>query len=310
MRDRFIKRLTELCETNSNLVLITGDLGFGVLTDFAKNFPKQYINSGVAEQNMTGLATGLGLSGKTVYTYSIGNFCTLRCLEQIRNDACYHEANVTIVSVGGGFSYGQLGYSHHATEDISILRALPNIRVFSPGDFWETEEITSFTAQSKGVNYIRIDKSSAGYTQREGEVFEVGKGRTLHEGADMTIIATGGILGVAMKAAEDLSTEGVSVRVISMHTIKPIDKDIILKSAAETGGIITLEEHTIEGGLGSAVGEVLLDNHIIPKSFYRIGLRAGFSTIVGSQDFLRKSYGMDLDTVKAKVKELIKAKKG
>ena len=305
MRDRFIKRLTELCESNPNIILITGDLGFGVLTQFEKKFPRQYINAGVAEQNMTGLATGLGLSGKTVFTYSIGNFCTLRCLEQIRNDACYHEANVTIVSVGGGFSYGQLGYSHHATEDLSILRALPNIRVFSPGDYWETEEITRFAAQSKGVNYIRIDKSSAGDTHREGEVFEVGKARILKEGTDMTIIATGGILGVALKAAEELYTEGgMSVKVVSMHTIKPIDKNVILKSARETGGIITLEEHTIDGGLGSAVAEVLMDNNVFPESFYRIGLRSGFSTIVGSQDFLRKSYNMDIEAVKAKVYEL------
>lgn len=308
MRDRFIKRLTELCMSNPNLILITGDLGFGVLTNFEKQYPKQYINAGVAEQNMTGLATGLGLSGKTVFTYSIGNFCTLRCLEQIRNDACYHEANVTIVSVGGGFSYGQLGYSHHATEDISILRALPNIRVFCPGDFWETEEITSFVAESKGVNYIRLDKSSAGYIHREGEIFQVGKARTLHEGLDITIIATGGILGLAMKAAEDLLEEGISIRVLSMHTIKPIDKEAILKSAIETGGIITLEEHTVDGGLGSAVSEVLLDNNTFPKSFYRIGLRAGFTTIVGSQDFLRKSYGMDLNAIKSKIKELTKSK--
>jgi transketolase len=309
MRDRFIQRLTELCETNPNLMLITGDLGFGVLTNFQKKFPRQYLNAGVAEQNMTGLATGLGLSGKTVFTYSIGNFCTLRCLEQIRNDACYHEANVTVVSVGGGFSYGQLGYSHHATEDLSILRALPNIRVFSPGDFWETEEITSFTAQSKGVNYIRIDKSSAGYTQREGEKFEVGKARVLHEGSELTIITTGGILGIALQAAEELFTEGgVSVKVVSMHTIKPIDKNIILKSAIETGGIITLEEHTIEGGLGSAVAEVLMDNGVFPKSFYRMGLRAGFSTIVGSQDYLRKSYHMDIKSIKSKVYELIGSK--
>jgi transketolase len=309
MRDRFIQRLTDLCETNPNLMLITGDLGFGVLTNFQKKFPKQYLNAGIAEQNMTGLATGLGLSGKTVFTYSIGNFCTLRCLEQIRNDACYHEANVTIVSVGGGFSYGQLGYSHHATEDLSILRVLPNIRVFSPCDFWETEEITSFTAQSKGVNYIRIDKSSAGYTQREGEKFEVGKARVLHEGSELTIIATGGILGIALQAAEELFTEGgVSIKVVSMHTIKPIDKNIILKSAIETGGIITLEEHTIEGGLGSAVAEVLMDNGVSPKSFYRMGLRAGFSTIVGSQDYLRKSYNMDVKSIKSKVYELIGSK--
>jgi len=306
MRDVFIKRLSEICETNSDIILLTGDLGFGVLNDFRERFPKQFLNVGVAEQNMTGLATGLGLAGKTTFTYSIGNFCTLRCLEQIRNDACYHEANVNIISVGGGFSYGSLGYSHHATEDLSIMRALPNIRVFSPGDLWETEKITEILANSKGVNYLRIDKSWAEDNHSPGEILEVGKARVLREGKDMSIIATGGILKVAINVADQLKKEGIHVRVLSMHTIKPIDSEAIIACAKETGGIITLEEHTVIGGLGSAVGEVLLDQNVIPESFARIGLKTGFSTIVGSQDYLRKRYGMDESAVKAKIKELLK----
>jgi len=306
MRDVFIKRLSEICETNSDIILLTGDLGFGVLNDFRERFPKQFLNVGVAEQNMTGLATGLGLAGKTTFTYSIGNFCTLRCLEQIRNDACYHEANVNIISVGGGFSYGSLGYSHHATEDLSIMRALPNIRVFSPGDLWETEKITEILANSKGVNYLRIDKSWAEDNHSPGEILEVGKARVLREGKDMSIIATGGILKVAINLADQLKKEGIHVRVLSMHTIKPIDSEAIIACAKETGGIITLEEHTVIGGLGSAVGEVLLDQNVIPESFARIGLKTGFSTIVGSQDYLRKRYGMDESAVKAKIKELLK----
>jgi transketolase len=293
MRDHFIKQLTALSAENQDIILITGDLGFGVLTNYEKEFPKQYLNAGVAEQNMTGLATGLGMTGKTVFTYSIGNFCTLRCLEQIRNDACYHNANVNIVSVGGGFSYGALGYSHHATEDIAIMRALPNLRVFSPGDFWETMEITKAVVELGGVNYLRLDKSSAGNTNREGEIFEVGKARTLKEGSDFTIIATGGILEVALKAADTLATQGIMCRVLSMHTIKPIDSQAIINAALETGGILTLEEHTVFGGLGSAVGEVLLDNAAYPKHFVKMGLKAGFSTIVGSQDYLRTRYELD-----------------
>lgn len=306
MRDVFIKKLSEICETNPNIILLTGDLGFGVLNDFRERFPKQFLNVGIAEQNMTGLATGLGLAGKTTFTYSIGNFCTLRCLEQIRNDACYHESNVNIISVGGGFSYGSLGYSHHATEDLSIMRALPNLRVFSPGDLWETEKITEVVAASKGVNYLRIDKSWAEDNTSINDVFEVGKARILREGNDISIIATGGILKVALNAADQLKEEGIHVRVLSMHTIKPIDADAIIDCAVGTGGIVTLEEHTIIGGLGSAVGEVLLDQNTIPDSFARIGLKAGFSTIVGSQDYLRKRYGMDEDAVKAKIRVLLK----
>src|SRR5438477_2359167 len=142
MRDQFVKTLTALAETNSLIMLVTGDLGFGVLTGFKERFPRQYLNVGVAEQNLTGLATGLALEGRVVFTYSIGNFPTLRCLEQIRNDVCYHNVDVKVVSIGAGFSYGPLGISHHATEDISILRALPNMTVVSPCDLWEVAEAT------------------------------------------------------------------------------------------------------------------------------------------------------------------------
>ena len=308
MRDVFIKKLSEICENNRDIILITGDLGFGVLNDFRERFPKQFINAGIAEQNMTGLATGLGLSGKTTFTYSIGNFCTLRCLEQIRNDACYHEANVNIISVGGGFSYGSLGYSHHATEDLSIMRALPNLKVFAPGDLWETEQITDFMAHSKGVNYLRVDKSWPEDTYREGETFQVGKARMLRDGTDLSVIVTGGILKVALAVADKLKEEGINLKVLSMHTIKPIDSDAILSCAKETGGIITLEEHSIVGGLGSAVSEVLLDNNVFPSSFYRMGLRSGFSTIVGSQDYLRTKYNLDESSLESKVKELLKIK--
>ena len=224
MRDHFIAALTKEAERNKDIVLITGDLGFGVLDDFANKFPRQYINAGVAEQNMTGIASGLGMDGKTVFTYSIGNFNTLRCLEQIRNDACYHDANVNIVSVGGGFSYGALGYSHHATEDIAIMRALPNLKVFTPCDFWEIQEITRSVIENGGVNYIRVDKSHAQLSPIYEERFEVGKGRTLREGSDLTIIASGGIVDIALKVEEALAKEGFSIQVISMHTIKPIDE--------------------------------------------------------------------------------------
>ncbi len=305
MRDQFVKTLSERAETNRNIVLITGDLGFGVLTDFENKYGSQYINAGVAEQNMTGLATGLGMSGKTVFTYSIGNFCTLRCLEQIRNDACYHKANVNIVSVGGGFSYGSLGYSHHATEDIAIMRSLPNIRVFCPSDFWETEEITKLLTESEGVNYLRLDKSSSGYEKKEREVFVAGQARKLREGNDITIISTGGIVGEALKAAEILAKSGIECRVLSFHTIKPIDVTAIIEASEQTGGILTLEEHTVDGGLGSAVAEVLMDNNIYPKSFMRMGLKSQFSTIVGSQDYLRERYGLSKDYVVKNVTEMV-----
>ena len=305
MRDHFVEALTEEAEKNKNIILITGDLGFGVLNNFAKKFPKQYINAGVAEQNMTGIASGLGMDGKIVFTYSIGNFNTLRCLEQIRNDACYHNANVNIVSIGGGFSYGALGYSHHATEDIAIMRALPNLRVFVPCDFWEVQEITRKVIELGGVNYIRIDKSSTERNIRLENRLEIGKGRVLIDGSDLTIIATGGIVDIALKAQKEIAKEGFTLKVISLHTIKPIDRELILECARNTGGIVTLEEHSLVGGLGSAVSEVLMYENIYPRKFMMLGLESKFSTIVGSQEYLRSVNKLDVNSVVKSIKNLI-----
>ena len=305
MRDHFVKALTEEAQRDNNIILITGDLGFGVLNDFAIRFPKQYINAGVAEQNMTGIASGLGMDGKIVFTYSIGNFNTLRCLEQIRNDACYHNANVNIVSIGGGFSYGALGYSHHATEDIAIMRAIPNLNVFVPCDFWEVQEITKQVIKLCGVNYIRIDKSSAETNYDEKEKFVIGKARVLTEGKHLTIITAGGIANVALNAQKEMLKEGVSIRVVSMHTIKPIDKEMILDCSKNTGGIITLEEHSIIGGLGGAVTEVLMQEGIYPNKFKMMGLEPKFSTIVGSQEYLRSVNKLDVSSVVNVINKLI-----
>jgi transketolase len=296
MRDAFVRALDALAEEDPRVFLVTGDLGFGVLTGFAERRPTQFLNAGVAEQNMTGVAAGLALEGRVVFTYSIGNFPTLRCLEQIRNDAAYHDANVNVVAIGGGFSYGALGMSHHATEDLSILRALP-ITVVAPGDDWEATHAVGALARTPGTTYLRLDKSSAGDTSRPGERFELGRARRLREGDDLTIVATGGILAVALEAADELARQGIRCRVLSLHTLKPLDVESLEAAARETGGILTLEEHTVDGGLGGAVAEALLERGAPPRFFRRIGLRAGFSALVGSQDFLRSRYGMDARAV-------------
>jgi len=304
VRDTFIKKFTTLAQDNPRLYLITGDLGFGVLTSFAENYPSQFLNAGVAEQNMTGLAAGMALEGRIVFTYSIANFPTLRCLEQIRNDAAYHEANVKVVAIGAGFAYGSLGMSHHATEDLAIMRALP-ITVVSPGDLWEVEQATQALIETPGTCYFRLDKTHAGYTNKPGEVFRLGKARRIQEGADITLMVTGGILADVIQAAELLRQDGVHCRVVSMHTLKPIDSEEILDAAANTGGILTIEEHTVDGGLGGAVAEVCLENQVVPKVFYRVGLRSGFSSVVGSQSYLKQYYSMDVQTIVQKVKALI-----
>jgi transketolase len=305
MRDAFIERLTELAERDPRVFLITGDLGFGVITRFAEQFPRQYLNAGVAEQNMTGLATGIALEGRIVYTYSIANFPTLRCLEQVRNDAAYHDADVKIVAIGGGFSYGALGMSHHATEDLAVLRAMPGVTVVAPGDDWEAAEATEAVAATPGTCYLRLDRSSAGVQRNEGEQFTLGRARKLREGTDLTLIATGGMLGEVLAAPDRLVADGIGCRVLSMHTVKPLDAIAVLAAARETGGIITVEEHVAEGGLGSAVGEVLLDAGLYPARFRRIAVRGGFVSVVGGQAYLRGTLGLDAGSIVRQAQELL-----
>jgi transketolase len=283
-------------------MLITGDLGFGVLDNFAKQFPAQYLNAGVAEQNMTGVAVGMALEGRKVFTYSIGNFPTLRALEQIRNDAAYHDADVTIVAVGGGFSYGALGMSHHATEDLAIMRALPQVRVLSPGCLWEVEELTRYIVDTGGCNYLRLDKSSAGNTKQPEEIFGYGQIRQLRKGADGALFAVGGILAVGLGVADLLSNDGIELSVYSIHSLDHLKNMDVL---TEHDAIFTLEEHVVTGGLGGLIAETCLETGMHPRVFYRFGLRGGFSSIVGSQEYLRKCHGLDADSISYAIKQLL-----
>ncbi len=306
MRDTFIAQLKQRAIEDPRIMLITGDLGFGVFDQYRKNCPNQFLNVGVAEQNMTMVATGMAMEGHVVFTYSIGNFSTLRCLEQIRNDACYHNADVKVVSIGGGFSYGALGISHHATEDLAIMRALPNMTVVSPCGLWETKMATDAIIDTQGTFFLRLDKSFGNDDQLEkDETFQLGRARVLKEGTDVTILVTGGILEEVQKAVDILESGGVSVQIVSVHTVKPLDVDLVLEVSRKTKNVVTVEEHTICGGLGSAIAEALLDNSVHPKRFLRIGLEAGFSSIVGSQEYLRQQYGLDALAISEKIRNLI-----
>ena len=305
MRDHFIKRLAELAAQDRRIVLVTGDLGFKVFDEYRTRLPEQFINAGVAEQNMTALATGMAIEGKVVFTYSIGNFPTLRCLEQIRNDACYHGANVKVVCIGGGFSYGPLGISHHATEDLAILRSLPDLTVVAPCGLWETMEATSAVAKHQGACYLRLDKSFGDDRPRGDEVFSLGKARILREGSDISIIVCGGILEEVQAAAEALATAGTQACILSMHTVKPLDVGALDSAARSTGGIVTVEEHTVHGGLGGAIAEYVMDTGLRPRKFKRIALNHGFSSVVGSQQYLRKRYRMDATNIAKQIQELL-----
>jgi transketolase len=302
MREAFVRALSELAADDERVILVNGDLGFGVLNDFIGRFPDQYVNAGVAEQNMTAVACGMALTGARAYTYSIGNFPTLRCLEQLRNDICYHHADVTVVAVGGGFSYGQLGVSHFATEDLAIMRSLPGMTVVAPSDPWQAYELTRQLHARDGPAYLRIDKGSAGVTA--GDV-ELGKVRQVRDGTDAVIFSTGAILSEALAAADALVAEGIGVCVIDVHTIKPLDVEVICAAAAECGHVFTLEEHVIAGGLGSAIAEACSEAGIGLKSFRRIGLGDCFPDVVGDQAFLRARYGLDGPTVADAVRQAV-----
>jgi transketolase len=305
MRDAFIRQLTAIAAGDRRVVLLTGDLGFAVLDDYARSLPGQYLNVGIAEQNMAAIATGMALEGHIAFTYSIGNFPTLRCLEQLRNDACYHGANVKTVAIGGGFAYGNLGFSHHATEDLAILRALPGMTVVAPCDLWETEQATMAIASRPGCAYLRLDKSHAGRTERPGERFELGRARLLRDGNAVTLVGCGGIMADILAAADELATMGMPCRVLSHHTLNPIDVTAIRAAAEETGGILTIEEHSVNGGLGGAIAEFCLEKGPRPSSFRRLGLRDEFATVVGSQSYLRERYGMGKTAIMMAVREML-----
>jgi transketolase len=305
MRTAFLQTLFELAKQDERIVFITGDLGYTVVEPFMNELPKQFVNAGVAEQNMTGMAVGMALSGKIVFTYSIANFPTLRCLEHIRNDVCYHHANVKIVAIGGGFAYGAMGVTHHATEELGIMRMLPGIAVMAPGDPVEARHATRAVVEQPGPCYLRLGKAGEPTVHKGNIDFKIGKAIQLRDGEDLTLISTGSMLQTAVNVAERLASQGITTRVLSMHTLKPLDKDAVLSAAQETRAITTLEEHSVIGGLGSAVAEVLAEVDEVRVPFRRIGLPSSFSPHIGSQEYMREKHGLDVDSLVRTLEELV-----
>ncbi len=305
MRDAFVGTLIDLAQEDNNVHLLTGDLGFGVLKPFWELLPEQFTNMGIAEQNMIAFAAGLAFQGKIVFTYSIGNFSTLRCLEQIRNDCAYHNANVKIVCVGGGFAYGSLGMSHHATEDIACLRALPEVAVVCPGDLVEAAEATKAIVNYPGTVYLRLGRGGEKKVHKKIDGYKIGKALKVKtsERAKIALFSTGAILDDTNDACDELEKQGVNVEQYSFHTVKPIDKESILNCADGFDHIVTIEEHSIVGGFGSAVAEVLADAGKSCK-LTRIGINDEYCSMVGNQKYLRSQYGIDVKGIVRRVKEL------
>lgn len=307
MRDRFVSTLMGLAEKDTNLHLITGDLGFGVLKPFWERFPDQFTNAGIAEQNMTSFAAGMALEGKTVFTYSIGNFPTIRALEQIRNDCAYHDANVKIVCVGGGFVYGSLGMSHHATEDLAIMRALPNVTVMAPSDPSQAQLATEAIYAHPGTCYLRLGRGGEPELNCPTDGFQIGRAMPVFDGEDVALLFTGAIGDEVLEARETLAADGVSIAVVSFPTVKPIDEDAIADLATRFGTLVTVEEHNVIGGLGGAVAEVLAELPNPRARLVRVGLDDRYSSIVGSQKYLREVYGMSARKIADRVREVVHA---
>lgn len=295
MRKAFISTLIRLAKKDKRIFLLTGDLGFSFLEEFRDEFPDRFFNMGVAEQNMIGVAAGIALSGKIVFVYSIVPFVTMRCFEQIRNDLCYHKLNVRIIGIGGGLAYGAAGFTHHAVEDIAIMRSLVNMTVIAPGDSKETEAAVEKSIEYKGPVYIRLGKGSETAIHSKLK-FDIGRGILLNDGKDITIITSGSMLSTAKLVCEELNKKKISVRLISMPTIKPLDERIILKSAKNTEAIFTIEEHSLIGGLGSAIAEILAENRT-KIYFKRIALPDTYLKETGSQDYLQRRLGLSVECI-------------
>lgn len=300
MRTNFINQLIEEARHNDKIFLLVGDLGYHVIEPFAEEFPDRFLNVGIAEQNMAGIAAGLAMTGYNVYFYSIGNFPTIRCLEQIRNDIAYHQANVKVVSVGAGYAYGSLGATHQATEEIGALRVLPNMVVATPGDPLEARAITKISASYDGPMYIRLGKAGEKTVHTEDSInLKIGDICSVitREGNQTAVLACGNILDAALHQIND---ENLNYDLYSVPFVKPINKEQLINIVkTHPAGLITIEEHQSSCGMGSAIVEVLNDLYyegnieVFPK-VKRIAILDEFADVVGTQVFLREHEGLKL----------------
>lgn len=307
MRDAFIRQLESEAAKDPSIILVVGDLGFGVVDRFMETMPDQFLNAGVSEQAMIGVAAGLAARGRKVFVYSIANFPTMRCLEQIRMDVCYHERDVTIVSVGAGTSYGSLGYSHHAVEDLAVMRSLPGMTVMSPADPVEATALTKIALTVGGPKYLRLGKAGEPVIHVTDPQIQVGLPVHLRDGEDVALVATGGVLQTAMAAADRLEGHGVSVRVLSMPTLKPIDGQAFCAAISGVRAVVTVEEHSSIGGLRSAVLETLQSEGVFATPVGSVAWPDRVVHATGSTGYLRGLVGITDEGVSAEVLRVLGA---
>lgn len=296
MRTAFIQQLVEEAKVNDKIFLLVGDLGYSVVEPFAELFPERYLNVGIAEQNMTGIAAGLAMEGYNVFTYSIGNFPTLRCMEQIRYDVCYHNLSVKIVAVGGGYAYGPLGTSHHTTEDIGMLRVIPNLNICAPADPFEAKKITTMLCNNDEPCYLRLGKAGEPKVHSEHKNFAWGNIIKVKEGSGTAVLSTGGMLKYS---ADFIKLNNHNWGLFSVPFIKPLDTQSLIKICNNYDQIITIEEHQKSSGLGSVILEEineLRNNNFIQRTpnVRIVAIPDKFIGFAGTQEYLREIAGLKL----------------
>jgi transketolase len=293
MRNAFADELTKLGNDDPRIVMLSGDIGNRLFDKFKDKHPSRFFNCGVAEANMMGVAAGMAMNGLRPVAYTITPFVTTRCLEQIRTDVCYHEAPVTIVAVGAGLAYSGLGPTHHACEDISFLRSIPNMVVICPGDAFEVRGALRSAMQQDHPVYIRMGKKGEPVVHK-GPIadFQIGKAITISEGSDVCLLSTGNMLPEVIEAAHKLKDKGISAEVVSFHTVKPLDKEKLKQAFARFKLVATIEEHSLIGGFGSAVSEWLVDTETQAKKFLRFGTPDAFFKKSGEQEYAREMLGL------------------
>jgi transketolase len=303
VRTAFIDTLCEVAADDERVWLVCGDLGYSVLERFATRFPGRFLNAGVAEQNMIGVAAGLALTGKVVFVYSIVNFPVMRCLEQVRNDVCYHRLSVKVVAVGGGLVYGGHGYSHHGAEDLAVMRAMPHMTVVAPGDPVETRLAVRAISSHGGPCYLRLGRGGEPAVHATPPAFALGRAIRLREGTGLSIAATGGALPLAMTAADQLCREGHSVAVLSVPTLAPFDAGAVVGAARSAGRLVTVEEHGW-GGLGTAAAEAIAAAGLAIR-FHAVRLGREPVESAGSHDYLRGRHGVSVEGVLRAAREAL-----
>lgn len=297
MRTSYCETLYELMAEDKRIFALTADIGFRNFDAIIEDFPDRFINVGVAEANMISIAAGLALSGKIPFVFTIAPFVTMRCMEQIRIDLCYQRLPVKIIGAGGGFVYGPQGTTHHAIEEIGMLRTLPGITVVAPSDPLEVRKCVRSSMKLKGPIYIRIARNNEPIISVADNKFEFGRASILTQGEDASIITYGAIVKDVLEAAKILAGVNIHTRVINMHTLKPIDRDVILSSARETNAIISIEEHNTTGGVGSAIAEVLAETPGLQVPFKRMGVEDSFIKEPVEYNDLKRSLGMDAKSI-------------